>query len=187
MPISEHEYLFVRTLGELRDQLHTRPSDDYKHATLAALLRKLIVDGGSSLVDLANREVRLQIRFTLYHDPWPQSEPGTYVLSIVRVAPPREAPPDKLRVVTREDLLRHIVEVNGDVEVTVKDLILYGANVRGGIHAGAPRGAAQETLLAGREPYGTDASSLNLLPLSQIATVVGLGLSPLARAIIAKK
>ncbi|UOX89692.1 hypothetical protein MUY14_03375 [Amycolatopsis sp. FBCC-B4732] len=84
---------------------------------------------------------------------------------------------------SREEFLRRFAGYTRPNSFTVKDLILYGANVAGGVHAGSPKSPEEITMhenadvlqILGKEPA--------LLELLGIGQVVVRSLAPLYRLV----
>ena len=68
------DQLFLATLDDLDTRLASR--DPYEVLGIALLLRKLLLDGGASLVDQVNRQFRIGLAFEIMDDgPMPPHLP----------------------------------------------------------------------------------------------------------------
>jgi len=180
--------LFLETLDDLRRRSH--PAPEYEVQQLAALLRKLLLDG-QPLIDAVNRSRRLRIRFRVY-DGSPYQDlllslhPDFYSLQDafdpedVLVANPRIAEVD------RDGLLGHRIVLMDGVWFSVADIITYVAHVEGAVHRGQPRDDKQRALAASTIRIGGYDSPV-VRSLLAMARVVVRGLEPLEARIRADR
>jgi len=172
--------LFLETLADLRRRSSAGP--EYEVQQLAALLRKLLLDG-QPLIDAANRSRRLPIRFRVddgspYQDLVLSTGPTFYALEdafdpeTVLVANARIADVDR-----HELLGRRIVLLDG-VWFSVADIVTYVAHVEGAVHRGQPRDSKQRALAATSIRIGGYDSPV-VRSLLAVARVVARGLEPL--------
>jgi hypothetical protein len=182
------DILFLETLADLRRR--SNPGPEYEVQQLAALLRKLLLDG-QPLVDAVNRTRRLPIRFRVhdgspYQDLVLSSGPTFYALQdafdpeSVLVANARIAEVD------RDGLLgRGIVLMDG-VWFSVADIVKYVAHVEGAVHRGQPSDNKQRALAATNIRIGGYDSPV-VRSLLAVARVVARGLEPLEARIRADR
>ena len=131
------DQLFLETLSDLEARLG-RGKPEYEILQIAGLLRKLLLDGQNSLVDQVNRERRLRVRYRINQR------------SVIGMAElwwlgdgldPETCDPTRLLPLqaSRDQLLARPVLALRGCKITVKDLIVYSANVAGSVHLSAPR------------------------------------------------
>jgi len=171
--------LFLHTLNDLRTRLETGRRDEYQAMGIAALLRKLLLDD-QPLVDQVNRSRRLRVRFIV-------SLPASMHEDDLPLPPPPNAPPfvRGLKEVTKDGLLSRFAAWVAPHEYTVRDLILYVANVKGGVHAGHARNRSEETLVTAGEELRVAGFDPAVYSLFGIAEAVLAGLEPLRAAVAA--
>jgi hypothetical protein len=180
--------LFLETLADLRRRSNLGP--EYEVQQLAALLRKLLLDG-QPLIDAVNRTRRLPIRFRVhdgspYQDLVLSSGPTFYTLQdafdpeSVLVANARIAEVDRDGL-----LVRGIVLLDG-VWYLVADTVTYVAHVEGAVHRGQPRDNKQRALAATSIRIGGYDSPV-VRSLLALARVVARGLEPLKARIRADR
>ena len=181
--------LFLETLADLRRRSNPG-TPEYEVQQLAALLRKLLLDG-QPLVDAANRTRRLPLRFRVY-DGSPYQD---LVLSMSPMSYSLEDAfdPDTVLVanarfaeVNRNGLLaRGLVMLDG-VWFSVADVVKYVAHVEGAVHRGEPTDDKQRALAAsGIRIGGYDSPVVH--SLLAVARVVARGLEPLEARIRADR
>jgi len=115
----------------------------YEVLGLSALIRKLFLDD-NPLVDQVNRTFRLKIRFKIC-DP---NSPHTQMVLSMRPTfysvrdglGPDTARPGKTTIeVPRDRFFATMVLMIVGKPYSVREIILFEANVMGGVHAGSPR------------------------------------------------
>ncbi|MEU4523118.1 hypothetical protein AB0F52_30965 [Amycolatopsis sp. NPDC024027] len=168
--------LFVSALEELDGLVRKGQSNisDYELLRISALLRQLILDA-QPLYAQINREYRVSVTF---RSSYPASMTDQDLPE-----PPFEGLDSPLpigtKTLSRDDFLRRHAGYTRPHSFTVKDLILYGANVAGGVHAGSPKSPEHATLHDTAEVlvfFGKEPALLELLGIGQ---VVLRSLSPL--------
>ncbi len=169
--------LFLRTLEDLRMRVATGRRDQYEAIGIAALLRKLLLDD-HPLIDQVNRTHRIRLRFVT-------ALPASTTEDDLPLPPPPGASPfvRGLKEVTRDGLLSRFAGWVAPHAYTVRDLILYVANIKGAVHAGRARDAREEALVnAGNdiEIAGFDPAVYSLFGIAEV--VLG-GLEPLRVAV----
>lgn len=175
------DLLFIKDLENLEERMQSR--DEYEILGIAALLRKLLLDK-EPLVDQVNRSRRLKIRFKINPPKIPMDPPPTF-WSIEdgldpETARPRRTGPAEVR--KDEFLAAQVLYVNGKV-FTVRDIILYMANVHGAVHAGNPKNSKDKTLKKIADMFSIGGLQAGIRLLRAIARVVIKGLQPLKTAI----
>jgi hypothetical protein len=180
--------LFLETLADLRRR--SNPGPEYEVQQLAALLRKLLLDG-QPLVDAANRARRLPLRFRVY-DGSPYQDlvlsSGPIFYSLQDAFDPETVLVANARLaeVNRNGLLaRGLVLLNG-VWFSVADVVKYVAHVEGAVHRGEPTDDKQRALAASGIGIGGYDSPV-VRSLLAVARVVARGLEPLEARIRADR
>jgi hypothetical protein len=184
----DDDTLFLETLADLRRRSIAVP--EYEVQQLAALLRKLLLDG-QPLMDAVNRSRRMRIRFSVYdgspyQDMVLSSGPVFYALQDAFDPEAVAVANARIAEVGRDGLLeRGIVLMNG-VWFSVADIVKYVANVEGAVHRGSPNDAKQRALAATDIRIGGYDSPV-VRSLLAVARVVARGLEPLEARIRADR
>ena len=183
-----HEDLFIRALDEL-DQKSASP-DWYDNLAISRLLRQLLIDG-NSLVNQANKEYKVKIR---YHIGLPENTPSSFVLLSAMLDgfdPDPSRPEHQTALLSLDKFLAAKVMTYFNIEFAVHDLICFEANIKGGVHHGSPKDEKGKKLeeLAKRFRYepGTERLRGSGAQLRSISRVVLKALKPLREAIEAKR
>lgn len=176
------ETLFLRTLADIENRLGE--SDPYEILLIAGLVRKLFLDD-FPLVDQVNRSHREKLTFEVtvpVNMPVGESLPTFW--TVQDGLDPDTAPPFKKRhSCTRNQFFQTVVTVINSHTYTVRDVVLFEANVVGAVHAGAPKTIKDEALkqVDGSISVGGYGSALR--QLLAIARVVLKALAPLRNAV----
>jgi hypothetical protein len=172
----DRDTLFLRTLDDLDRRIKAR-RDEYEVMAIAGLLRKLLLDA-DPLLNQVNRTRGLRIRFVT-------SLPASMSNDDLPEPPPPGAPPfvRGFRTVTRDGLMSRFAAWIAPHEYSVKDLILYVANVKGGIHAGTPRDDREAVLEKAGSQIRVGGFDPSVYALFGIAEVVLKGLEPLRQRV----
>jgi hypothetical protein len=177
--------LFAHTLSDLEKRIES--TDEYEVLMAAALLRKLLVDGGR-LMDQVNRSHGLKLRFRISDvSPFEKMiyENGPVMWSIEDALDPGSPLAYQPYDATRDQFLgRRIMRFNGHW-ITVGDVIDQVANVEGAIHSGEPDTAHRKTVQALGKFYGRDGLPGVVRQVKLIGRITVRGLSPLRDAVIA--
>lgn len=183
----DSEELFVRTLDDLATRVEA--SDEYEMLMAAALLRKLLLDGGNSLVDQVNRAHRVTIRYrindvTNYEKVVLEDMPSYFSIE-EGIDGEREAPPGLSNPIdaTRDQFLARRVMVVSGQEITVHHLIDQLAHVEGAVHKGPATNARQEVLAFAARELFIKGLPAGVEQFRAIARVVVRALTPLREAI----
>lgn len=183
------EYIYGLFLESLRDlEEKTKNPDVYKMIKAAALLRQLILDGGSSLAIQANRNFRIPLRFNVYGKEGYKLPADIRKGTIMRWDPPHPGNDPKNHYVTLDGFLSRIVLMWDKYDFTVKNFISVGANILGGVHISSPTSfdkldELDRMLIAvGSKIIVNDKQSL-LVSLCSISKVTIEGLLPLKEKI----
>lgn len=136
--MATREALFLRTLQDIEERI-APGKDDYEVLMVAALLRKLLLDG-DPLVHQINRNRKLKVQFTAVHRR-PPTDRATVLWTIQDGLDPDTAFPrlggEVVRVSLDKFMALPVAAVEG-VVIDIGSLIRYLAHVEGAIHAGTP-------------------------------------------------
>lgn len=174
----EHaESLFLETLRDLEARLASR--DDYDVLGISALIRKLLIDA-SPLVDQVNRSYRFRILFEVTQPAIPVTRPSTVLISMQDAIDPESFPSVfSRRTVNRDQLLEYpLVVVRGHI-YTLREIVLFEANVMGGVHAGTPKAEKERALARINSHVAIQGARVSLRQLRAIGRIVLRGLQPL--------
>jgi hypothetical protein len=177
--VVNRDLLFLRTLEDLQRRVTSSNGDEYEVMAVATLLRKLLLDS-QRLVDQVNRDRQLKIRFRTML--WAsRTNPDVPEPELPGAGPPGFFGGSK--TVTLDEFLGRSAAWMDPHEISVKDVILYVANVKGSVHAGRPRTPKQQVLVdwsSAIQFFGSDPTVMTLIGIGQ--TVVA-GLAPLYRQV----
>jgi hypothetical protein len=174
--------LFLRTLDDIEARLSQR--DPYEILLIAGPLRKLFLDD-HPLVDRVNKNHRAKLSFetTVSSDPRQESPAPTF-WSVQDGIDPDTAPPFKKRqVLTRDQFFQSLVAIVGGHSYTIRDIVLFEANVVGAVHAGAPKTDKESALHQIDSQISVGGYGSALRQLLAIARVCLKTLSPLRQAV----
>ena len=178
---SFEEWLFSGTLDDITDKVASK--NTYQTLMLSGLLRKLLLDGGNSLVHRVNAKHRLKIRFAITSVPLP-NEPDLLFWGAMDGFSPETSRPGKAVVeVDLDGLLVQKILMHQGEAFTVAEVIRYLANVMGGVHSSRPEG--RDLHLHGLATMGVGGAPVVVRSLVAVARVVHAGLVPLRRAVVA--
>jgi len=165
------ETLFLRTLVDLQERANS--SDAYEVLGISALLRKLLLDGGP-LVDQVNRKYGLKLEYEICKSSGPPAGlPPPAIYSVEDGLDPDTAPPFLPRIrVKRDQLLKQVLLVTGGHEHSLRDVVLFAANVMGGVHAGSPQDEKEQALDQIASMFALGGYPVPLRQLKAIARVV---------------
>jgi hypothetical protein len=165
--------LFLNTLDDLERRLEPGGTA-YDVLMIAGLLRKLLLDGGGSLVTILNRQHRLKLRYRVNDAPLkvPRAAGSTGQWGVTNALDP-EAFPDLAEPIDLDldDFLGTLLLVIEGNRATVADIIRHVANVQGAVHAGTPGTEADTALLIlnrGVRMWGYEVGTAMLLPIGRI-------------------
>ena len=179
---SNAEALFLNTLRDLATRAVS--SDDYTILGASALIRKLLIDR-SPLVDQVNRDYRLRLVFEISESR--TSIPGVpepNVWSVQDGLDPETSRPGKPRkTVNRDQLLATVLAIVDGKPYSLREIVLFEANVMGGVHAGSPNEQKEKVLHAVNSKLAIGGTRASLRQLQAISRVVLKGLEPLRVAV----
>jgi len=173
--------LFLSTLEDIERRLES--PEPYERLMLAGLLRKLFFDD-FPLVDQINRVYRVKLLFESVElaDPRLEQVPPT-IWSVQDGIDPDTAPPFRKRVaMSRDSFFSMVVSVVDEHAFSIRDTILFEANIAGAVHAGAPRTSKEEALAQVERELRIGGYAMCLRQLSAISRVCLKALAPLRAA-----
>lgn len=174
--------LFLSTLRDLESRI--ADTDEYNVLGSSALIRKLIIDD-FPLVDQVNRQYRLKLVFEFSESsPSIPGVPEPAVWSVQDGLDPETSRPGKPRkVVSRDQFLAMVLAVAKGKSYTLREIVLFEANIMGGVHAGSPREEKEKVLSALNSALAIGGHRASLRQLQAIGRVVLKGLEPLRAAV----
>lgn len=180
--MTESEALFLRTLDDIEKRLAM--SDPYEILLIAALIRKLFLDD-FPLVDQVNRNHRIKLVFkTTVPLELPADIPAPTFWTVQDGLDPDTAIPNKRRYsATRDQFFKIIVTIVNDHQYSVREIVLFEANVMGAVHAGSPNSDKEHALKQVDSTIAVGGYASSLRQLQAIARVVLKGLAPLREAV----
>jgi hypothetical protein len=168
--------LFLETLKDIEKRVASK--DTYEVLLISALIRKLLLDD-FPLLDQINRKYKTKISFEIIPSQDALIQKSEYYI-IADMLDPETAPPSKKsQKVSRDQFLKTTVLSICGKRYSIKDIILFEANIMGGIHAGMPEKEKEQALQQVNSIYEIEASRGSLLQLKAIARVVLKALEPL--------
>jgi hypothetical protein len=181
----EREDLFLRDFEELGECVSS--ADPYVLLRAAAIVRRLLLDGGNSLVEQLNRKHKLKLRYRIsVPPPWPAELPKPAMMFL----PDGLYPTDPMLPLwttsdcTRDEFLAtRVVEHDGDV-VSVQELVKFLANVAGGVHAGQNVEGKEEKLLLLNKNFQIADVPIIAYHMRGVGMVVRAGVLPLLRKVV---
>jgi hypothetical protein len=185
MPLTEAEYHFCRRYEELSVLVESK--DAFNILKISANLRLLLLNG---LMQKANRNQKLNIIFTIVSlDPELLKEfldllhpDSIRVFSFQDILYPKLFPNLKTKKVKLKEFLSTHLGLASKTELTVKDIIKYEANVKGGVHLGSPRKDVEKEI--DQEIFYVGGLRFTLRQLTSIARVTLEALKPLFIALV---
>lgn len=174
--------LFLRTLDDLETKISS--TDGYEILQASALIRKLFLDG-NRLVDQVNRLHGLKIKFEVVDTQkllgiFSQAGvPALEFLAIGDALDPDVLPNPPRKVVSRDTFFATKVQLSRGQELTIQDIILYQANVAGGVHLSDPRTIQEQTIALNEDSITILGLAPGLQQLKAIGRVILKALTPL--------
>lgn len=180
--MTESEKLFLRTLEDIERRLVQ--TDPYEILFIAALIRKLFLDD-FPLVDQVNRNHRLKIKFeTTVPFKLPNGFPAPSFWTVQDGLDPDTAHPGKHRyVASRNQFFQTVVTIVDNHQYSVRQIVLFEANVMGAVHTGSPKTDKEHALKQVDSTIAVGGYAPALRQLKAIARVVLRSLSPLRLAV----
>ena len=168
--------LFLETLKDIEDRVTSK--DAYEVLLISALIRKLLLDD-FPLIDQVNRRYKTKISFEIIPAQEALIQKSEFYISADLLDPETAPRSKKSQKVSRDQFLKTTVLSISGKRYSIKDIILFEANIMGGIHAGTPKKVKEEALQQINSIYEIEASRGSLLQLKAIARVVLKALEPL--------
>ena len=173
------ETLFLRTLADMEERLGME--DPYEILLIADLLRKLFLDD-HPLVDRVNSKHRVKLSFEVPAGvgDYPDFLPTPTLWSVQDGLDPEVLP----LFIKRESLGRDaffsiVVARVGGHQFSVREIVLFEANVVGAVHAGAPKKEKEQALYEIDRVLSFGGYASALRQLRSIARVVLRAVEPL--------
>lgn len=169
--LTEQERLFLRTLEDLERRIED--SDPYEILGASALIRKLLLDE-HPLVDQVNRDYKRKITFEVGKPPeLPPGIPKPVFSTIQDGIDPDTMPPSFPRAkLNREQFLKTVLSTVGGHEYTLRETVLFEANVMGGVHSGSPKEEKEKALQGTNSMIAVGGYRSSLRQLKAIGRVV---------------
>lgn len=179
---SQLKQLFSRTISDLENKISAK--DPHEILGASALIRKLFLDD-YPLVDQVNREYKLKILFHVcLPTPDPPGLPKPVVFSIQDGLDPDTSPPGIIvSQLTRDQLFKVVVLIINGKEYIIKDVILFEANIMGGVHAGTPKSEKEKILKTLNDKLSIGGYATSLRQLQAIGRVILKALAPLTEEV----
>ena len=179
------ESLFLSSLADLTKRI--TDSEEYNILEISALVRKLLIDG-APLVEQVNQEFRLKLMFEISDSrPSLPGEPEPTFWSVQDGLNPETSRPGKpKKLVTRDQPLVSVLAIAGGKAHTLRDIVLFEANVMGGVHAGSPKEEKEKVLHSINSSLAVGGYRGSLRQLQAIGRVVLKGLEPLRAEVVSK-
>jgi hypothetical protein len=178
--------LFLRTLEDIENRLQS--NDWYEILGISSLIRKLFLDD-HPLVEQVNRTYRQKLRFTITdpHSPHIQTalsmKPDYFILSD-GLDPVTSIPSSKKAEVNRDQFFGTAVcVINGNM-YSVREIVLFEANIMGAIHSGAAKTDKEKALAELNSFFVGSDVRVATYQLKSIARVVIRALQPLRENIL---
>ena len=174
--------LFLNTLTDLATR--AADSDEYTVLGASALIRKLLIDS-SPLVDQVNRKHRFKLTFEISEsNPFIEGVPPPALWSVQDGLDPETSRPGKPRIkVNRDGLLSTVLAVVDGKSFTLREVVLFEANIMGGVHAGSAKEEKEKVLQSLDAWLAIGGHRASLRQLKAIGRVVLRGLEPLRVAV----
>lgn len=178
----EFEILFLRTLEDIERRL--TQEDPYEILLIAGLIRKLFLDD-HPLIDQINKKYKIKLLFDI---GIPKKIPNDFIESNFwswqdGVDPNSGLATIHRHTVNRDQFFKVIVMLIEGHQYSIKEIILFEANVMGGVHAGSPK-CDKECILKEFGPVLTIGGlTSHLRQLKSIARVILKTITPLKTAV----
>ena len=176
------EKLFLNTLDDLAERITS--TDEYTILGASALIRKLLIDD-FPLVDQVNRQHKLKTTFEISKtSPSIPGVPGQAVWSVQDGLDPETSHPGKPSLtLNRDKLFSTVLAVVNGQNYTLREVVLFEANIMGGVHAGSPKEEQEKVLAKLNDKLAIGGHRASLRQLQAIGRVVIRALKPLRSAV----
>lgn len=174
--------LFLASVKDL--ERYAAAGDDYSMLRAAALLRQVLMDE-SPLAHQANRERRLRLRFPVCGRKYAETvlAAGPVFYSRLGAIHRSGSQGHDLEEIPLDAFLSTTVLKLGNNVVSVGDLISISANVLGGVHRGAARGAKEQSVEDFNRRVVAFGQPITAAQMRPVILVALEGLQPLVGAI----
>ena len=174
--------LYLKTIEDLGNRIGS--NDPYEILGASALIRKLFLDN-QPLVDQANRQYKLKIAFNVcLPTPNPPGLPEPALFSIQDGLDPNTSRLGKsISQLKRDQFFKIVVLIINGKKYTIKDVILFEANIMGGVHAGSPKKEKEEVLKSLNDKLSIGGYTSSLRQVQAIGRVILTSLAPLTQRI----
>ena len=176
------ETLFLRTLADIEQRLYVQ--DPYEILLIAGLIRKLFLDD-HPLVDQVNATRKLKLSFEI--TPPVDLPPGFPVPTLWTIQdaldPDTVHPSAKRLTVNRDQFFKTVVTRVNEHEYSIREIVLFEANVVGAVHAGLPKKDKEHVLQEVDRHISIGGYASSLRQLLAIARVILKALAPLRDAV----
>ena len=173
--------LFLDTLSDIENSLTS--NDPYKVLIISGLIRKLFLDD-FPLFDQVNRHYHTKLSFDIFPPNDALIEKAEYYIQADGLDPNTAARPRRLQSITRDQFFKTTVLAIRGKRYTIKDLVLFEANIMGGIHAGTSKTIKEQALQKINSIYEIGDSRGSLLQIKAISRVTLKALEPLRDCIM---
>jgi hypothetical protein len=164
-------------------------TDEFRMLEISALIRKLLIEG-FPLVDQVNRHyshLKLKIVFEICELSPPTPTAGAPAPTFWSVndglCPEPFWPRIPRKVVNRDQLLATVLAVVKGKSYTLREIVLFEANIMGGVHYGSPKEEKEKVLEALNSAIVLGGRRPSLRQLQAIGRVVLKGLEELRAAV----
>ena len=180
--MSHVESLFLSTLRDLAARIVDQ--EEYNVLGSSALIRKLLIDD-FPLVDQVNQQYRLKLVFEISEsNPSIPGVPEPTFWSVQDGLDPETSRPGKPRkAVNRDQLLATVLTLVDGKSYSLREIVLFEANIVGGVHAGSPREEKEKVLQAINSTLAIGGYRASLRQLQAVGRVVLRGVEPLRVAV----
>jgi len=183
--LTKQEQLYLKTLDDLNNRIVSR--DPYEILGASALIRKLFFDD-HPLVEQVNQHYKLKFVFNVCFLPaWPPGVPEPNIYCIQDGLDPDTSgqgwPTHQLG---RDQFFKIIVLVIDGKKYTIKDVVLFEANIMGGVHAGTPKSEKDKILKTLNDQLFINGYATSLRQLKAIGRVIIKALVPLTQHVKSK-
>lgn len=183
--LTQQERLYLKTLDDLNSRISSH--DPYEILGASLLIRKLFLDD-HPLVDQVNREHKLKFVFNVcLLTPLPPglAEPAVYTIQD-GLDPDTCRPGKPTSQLGRDQFFRIVVLFRNGIKYTIKDTVLFEANIMGGVHAGTAKSEKEKILKILNEEFSIGGYSTSLRQLQAIGRIVIKALAPLTQRVKSK-
>jgi len=177
--LMNEESLFIRTLDHLHQLINS--NDEYEILRASALIRQLFLDDRSSLFDKVNRKYRYKIEFEVVEHLPPSIPDFSYqVWCVIDGIDPRATPAHLPRAKKKRDsFFGMIVAIVDSHRYSIRDLVLFAANVMGGVHSGTFDNDKSKSFSQLKDLYIFSNINVALLFIKTIGRIILESLKPL--------